>query len=265
MDNTHGGDGTRSISHTIENTGSDVQTSGMEGMGKTMQEEIGQELQGHELRRNEESDDAICHAELHALAHRLTLARRRDGIARADADWVDRPFDDWLAGLQGESRLSRLSIAELGVGMTLSLAMRDAIIISMVADRRPKTAEVVDKRLLIGFASRPHDPRNAACMGQLLARAFEDKTARIDAARCRHGIDMLSGMVHNLPDEYVVQPLAVIAYITWWMGEEGADEVALRALRLDSDCTLAAIVCSALRHGIWPAWLRRDVADDAEG
>ena len=229
----------------------------------------GQDAQWRGSHRNG-TGDTIGPTELGALAQKLTGARRRDGIAKADADWFDRPLDEWLSGLQGGSGLSRSSIVELGVGMTHSLAMRDAIIISMVATGRSQTSGGgdgdkggVNKRLLIGFASRPHDPGNAARMGQLLARAFEDEAARIDAARCRNGIEMLSTMVRTLPDEYVVQPLAVIAYITWWMGEGSAGDVALRALSLDSGCTLAAIVCSALRHGVWPAWLRREAAGDS--
>ena len=193
---------------------------------------------------------------LEDAARRLTSARRHLGIAQADADWVEQPFEDWLGCLGSTgTMLGQESVIRFASGMLHSLAIRDALIISVVARSNGDGTSPCSTALLVGFASRPHDPMNVERMGDLLAEAFEDKEARADALRCGNALAILASMVEILPDEYTVQPLAIMAYIAWWMGSDEASVLAFRALDRDEGCTLAAIVCSALRHGIWPAWL----------
>ena len=59
------------------------------------------------------------------------------------------------------------------------------------------------------------------------------------------------------------QPLAVLAYVMWWMGDSRAVAFALRCLMLDEDCSLAAIVCSAYQRGVMPAWMGAGPHHDA--
>ena len=76
----------------------------------------------------------------------------------ADAAWVDEPFDDWLAMLHEGKPLARTSMLALAVGMDQTLAVRDALIVSIVGG-----ADGARKAVLMDFASRP------ACAGGLRA------------------------------------------------------------------------------------------------
>ena len=206
-------------------------------------QELVRSQQTHEAERRIERDV------LREEVQRFTLARRESGIVTADAAWVDRPCDNWLAALHGQEELTLSSMARLAVGMSLSLPMRDALIVSIVA--REDSGDVpVTKQLMVSFASRPHEPHNVACMSDLLSHAFEHRHAHTDEAKCKRGIEMLGQMVRALPEEYTVQPLAVLAYAAWWIADDRAGEYALSALRLDENCTLAGIVCAALGQGL---------------
>lgn len=201
------------------------------------------------VRPGHAAEPRIERALLRDEAQAFILARRQVGIVTADAEWVDTPFDDWLAALCGQDEMSVSSMARLAVGMSLSLPIRDALIISLVA-RQDISDAPVSKQLMVTFASRPHEPRNVASMSDMLSRAFEHRHVDLDVRRCRRGIDILTRMVRVLPEEYTVQPLAVLAYVTWWMNDERACAYALSALRLDENCTLAGIVCAALGQGL---------------
>ena len=74
-----------------------------------------------------------------------------------------------------------------------------------------------------------------------LQGAFFDERRRPDEPRCRAGADMLVAMADRVPESFSVQPLAVLAYVMWWMGDSRAVAFALRCLMLDEDCSLAAI------------------------
>lgn len=173
----------------------------------------------------------------------------------ADAAWVERPFEDWarcLTGLSGE--LQEGSGNALAVGMAETLSIRDALIVSLVAG-----GEAMGTTAMIEFASRPHDPKNVNLMCRLLAGAFEDEHALPDMARSRLGIHALEPMLRLRPERFRVQPAAVIAYVSWWAADARSASYALQALAIDGNCTLAAIVLSALEHGIRPAWCRNHV------
>jgi len=65
---------------------------------------------------------------------------------------------------------------------------------------------------------------------------------------------MMFDIIGMVPERYHVQPLAIISYVLWWMGDERAMLCAMRALALDENCSLAAIICSAAHRHIGPAW-----------
>ena len=186
---------------------------------------------------------------LHEERQRLLLARRELGIVAADAQWVNHLCTNWFTALRGENEMTERSMMQLAVGMSLSLPMRDALIISMVACEDAGGVPVT-KQLMVAFATQPHEPQHVAAMSDMLSCAFEHRYERVDVNRCRRGMHILSTLVRGMPEEYTVQPLAVLAYIAWWMGDERACEYALRALRLDESCTLAGIVCAALGQGL---------------
>ena len=66
---------------------------------------------------------------------------------------------------------------------------------------------------------------------------------------------MLVDIVDTVEDtdlKLQAQPLAIISYILWWMGDERAMLAAMRALAIDEECSLAAIVAAAIHGDRWP-------------
>ncbi len=185
------------------------------------------------------------------LGTQLREDRRERGPHVADAAWVDEPFDDWLAMLHEGKPLARTSMLALAVGMDQTLAVRDALIVSIVGG-----ADGARKAVLMDFASRPHAPEVCARMGRLLTAAFTDEHGGLDEARCRAAVGALKDMAGIVPERYRVQPLTIMAYVLWWLGKDEAVEYALEALAIDERCSLAAIVLGAMRRGIYPVWLR---------
>ena len=207
---------------------------------------------------NSGADTVFSRQELDTLAETLVRSRMKLGLAAADAAWVDRLFDDWLIGLRSTTHvLHRVSASRLAVGMTRSLAIRDSLIISMVSTIEGDHPVATDKKALIEMASRPHAPHSVQRMSHLLAQTFEDEHMHADPHRCSQGVRMLLQLIALIPKQYAVQLHAVVAYVCWWMGDERAADHARIALEFDERCTLAAIVSSALRHHIAPAWNRR--------
>ena len=159
-------------------------------------------------------------------------------------------MDEWLSCLDaGNTDLGRETMAAFAVGMRETLSIRDALILSLVIDesRCPKS-------WLMEFAARPHLARTRTRMGELLTCAFEDESMMPDKERCHTGIGMLLDIAEASPVPYCIQPLAVIAYTLWWLGDPRAMVFALRCLLLDEDCSLAAMIFSAADRGVAPAW-----------
>ncbi len=124
------------------------------------------------------------------LGTQLREDRRERGPHVADAAWVDEPFDDWLAMLHEGKPLARTSMLALAVGMDQTLAVRDALIVSIVGG-----ADGARKAVLMDFASRPHAPEVCARMGRLLTAAFTDEHGGLDEARCRAAVGALKAVL----------------------------------------------------------------------
>ena len=190
------------------------------------------------------------------------MERIRDGIERdcarrgtsaAMRDLIEGPFMRWMDAM-GDARtehgaLDRADMMTIAAAMDRTLAVRDALIVSIILGE-----EDAPREFLLDFIARPMLPRNARRLEDLLGKSFRDAARRPGKARCDQGIDMLFDIIGVVPERYQVQPLAVIAYVLWWMGDERAMLCALRALALDEGCSLAAIVCSALHRHVGPAW-----------
>lgn len=144
--------------------------------------------------------------------------------------------------LHGRRALDARLVSSTARMLSTRLAVRDALIIAAV---RP---DAVDAEAMAAFAFEPHEPRTATLMGRLLTGAFEagegydaETIGRFDAL-----IDAADGE----PD---AQCLAVRAYLAWWRRDkDNAMRLALEALTLSEDCTLAGIVFAALTRGILP-------------
>lgn len=213
-------------------------------------------IQQRRQRRPEQSglnevEDVHLAVRIEELGARLREERRERGPHEADAEWMDTPLDDWLAVLRGEGELPRPSMLALAVGMDQTLAIRDALIVSLVAG-----TDGLVKQVLMDFASRPHEPEVCSRMGAMLTGAFTDAHGSLDLVRCEFGLNALRSIVTLVPRRYRIQPLTIMAYVSWWKGDADAADYALRALAIDERCSLAAIVLSAIRRGVYPAWLR---------
>ncbi|KAB8288525.1 DUF4192 family protein [Bifidobacterium avesanii] len=175
--------------------------------------------------------------------------RRQMGVEESDAAWFADPLDDWLACLErGGDGLSRESVASLAAGMREKLAFRDALIVSLLC-------RGVDRSQLMELAARPHRPESVRCLSRALNDAFRDADAAPDRRRCERGLKMLAQIARAVPPGWRVQPMTLVAYVLWWMGDPRAVVYAVRVLADDERCTLAGIVLSAMEHGIAPAWM----------
>lgn len=177
---------------------------------------------------------------------------RRAALGTSDAirEWIEPAMQAWITQVDAHTdELDTASMERLAVAMKQVLAVRDALIVSLVAN-----PEKIDFEQLMAFATKPHETQNRALMKSLLSESFEH--LRPDDDRCHAGLNMLAMMADRLPTPYDVQPLAVIAYTLWYMGDARSAVVALHCLDKDEDCSLAALVFSAVDRGVKPAWAK---------
>ena len=186
----------------------------------------------------------ITGTEMKETINQFEQDRRSNGTRKAVRSLISEAFLIWMDALEQASAVIRIT-----VGMDEMLSIRDAFLISAIVDEQRASRE-----FLMDFAERPKQPSNAQRLEQLLSDAFRDPSARPDMKRCDQAINMLFDIIDMIPKPYRAQPFAVISYIMWWMGQEGAIAAAISALAIDDRCSLAAIVCSAVERHIGPAW-----------
>ncbi|MGO1260942.1 MAG: hypothetical protein ACTMHX_04645 [Bifidobacterium mongoliense] len=178
------------------------------------------------------------------------------GYERAVREWCEPLFRAWLDSLANATDTTgahtRLALA---AGMHESLAIRDALIVSVVTD-------IDDLDTMLDMAARPHEPRNVSIMCQSLAAAFDDPDAKPDTAKSAAATEMLETTVRELDASHAAgaflsQPEAFSAYIQWWNHQPARARLSAQsALVHDENTTLAAIVLTALDHDINPSWIR---------
>ena len=171
------------------------------------------------------------------------------------ADLFRDAFEEWLSGLDMERpALSEQSKKTLAESMRASMAWRDSILVSATCSNSSE----YDEAKLKGFAfHREHEE----WLGRMMSGSLKDETLGEDRTVCRRAVGMLFDIVEAVEDidiELQAQPLAVIGYLLWWMGDDRAMLAAMRAVAIDEECSLAAIVIGAVHGGRWPAPARRD-------
>lgn len=208
----------------------------------------------------------ITGTEMKETINQFEQDRRSNGTRKAVRSLISEAFLIWMDALEQasaendescrvsvtrtECSLDRDTVIRITVGMDEMLSIRDAFLISAIVDEQRASRE-----FLMDFAERPKQPSNAQRLEQLLSDAFRDPSARPDMKRCDQAINMLFDIIDMIPKPYRAQPFAVISYIMWWMDQEGAIAAAISALAIDDQCSLAAIVCSAVERHIGPAWI----------
>ncbi len=182
------------------------------------------------------------------LREQLRRNRRDMGPEQANAEWIQEPLNAWLGQLDAHTiDLDDENMAALAVGLNEVMSIRDALIISLIVDET-----VCDADMLMDIVSRPCTRRVSKAVHHLLSEAFDDEFGP-DRARCQAGLMMLNAMSKMVPKSMRAQPLAIIAYVLWWVGDGRASSYALQSLEVDRDCSLAAIVLKTLHCGMEPA------------
>ena len=174
------------------------------------------------------------------MTEHLRRARREQGPERANREWMEGPLDEWLDHLDdGDDDLDDEVMAALAVGMNETLAIRDALILSLVS----RCGEC-DRDVMMDILSRPAAPEVALTVRDLMYDSFGDAW-HPDMERCRTGIAMFDRMAMLVPHRLAAQPLASIAYILWWVEDPRAPMYAMRSLEADGECSLATLILYA--------------------
>ncbi|PXY89146.1 hypothetical protein DKK68_03160 [Bifidobacterium asteroides] len=206
---------------------------------------------GERMGGDDDMNDSHEHG-MTELMENYREGRRRWGVEDADRRWLRQPLTEWTAclkGQQAEPHLNPDSTDRLAVAITETLAIRDGLILSILA---PEPG--LDDDRLLDLCVRPNDPANVTALCSILDSVFKDSTMRPDHPRCRAGLVMLEAMAGKAPPGFRSQPLAVASYVDWWSGGSQASGFAEQALADDRSCSLAAIVLALIGRSIDPAW-----------
>lgn len=162
-------------------------------------------------------------------------------------------FDEWLDGLDTpQATLTKHSMEILAKSMRKSMALRDAILLSVICAGNPE----YDKGKLRDYAAAPRIPNQqlSEWCERMMKWSFAHAGHETDKDKVANASRMLVDIVDTVDTDLKlqVQPLAIISYILWWMGDGRAMLAVMRALAIDEECSLAAIVAAAIHGDRWP-------------
>lgn len=160
-------------------------------------------------------------------------------------------FDEWLDGLDTpQATLTKHSMEILAKSMRKSMALRDAMLLSVICAGNPEYA--ADK--LRDYAAAPRIPNHqlSEWCERMMKWSFAHAGHETGKDKVVNASRMLVGIVGTVDLKLQTQPLAIISYILWWMGDGRAMLTAMRALAADEECSLAAIVAAAIHGDLWP-------------
>ncbi len=181
------------------------------------------------------------------MAH--TDIRKNPTATRFD---IHAAFDEWLEGLDTDRpALTGRCMETLAGAMGVDMAVRDAVILSIICSNDPE----YDADKIRALAFGPGTGWTAAWCERMMYRSVGLDADGKDASRAARAIGMLSGIAEHvgaIDMGLPAQPFAVIGYVLWWMGDERAMTSAMRALAIDGECSLAAIVVNAIHADRWP-------------
>jgi hypothetical protein len=175
--------------------------------------------------------------------------RAQQGVQAGDRLWVTPLLIAWEDSLGNSGgSLDDDELIRLGVAMGETLAIRDAVIISLAGNTTVSQ--------LVEVACNPFSQSAHRIMVANFSSVFHSPTFVPTVKRCRTIIELLQRMNTLLPAAYTVQPYAVIGYLYWWMGNMRAARSAIRdALEIDAQCMFAVILRRTLENHVLPAWL----------
>ena len=156
----------------------------------------------------------ICEAEMERLEDQLVEDCKSLGMAESIRDFLQEPFSEWMDELADESsgdddsspecRLSRNGAGALAIAMQQTMAVRDALLVSIIVDERRSSRD-----FLMGFMANPTLPGNTRHLEESLNGSFRDASRKPDTKRCDNGVNMMFDIIGMVPERYHVQPLAM--------------------------------------------------------
>lgn len=186
---------------------------------------------------------------MRAMVSLYRNTRRADGPELATRAWVKNPLLHWLEMVDGAEPLCQCDIDKLVVACHETYAIRDALIASLVCH-----PSLVPSDVLLQLACRPMEQKSSGIMCDILSRSFKQRCFQLDRRRAARGIEAVSTWIELYPETFQVQLWVICAYCSWWMQEPYALQYAQKALEIDSSCTLANIVVTALERKLFPVW-----------
>lgn len=176
-------------------------------------------------------------AELHTLQH-------EEGPTPANRIWFTPLLDQWLHNLENKQvDMDADTLIRLAVSMNETLPMRDALLLSLIAD--------MSRDQLLTIAIHHNSNESRTLVARYLGDALLD-TGHADHDRIQAGVTMLSALAETSPEPLKAHPYAGIAYVLWYLNDERATVFALRALASNEDCSLAGIVMAFIQQGAHP-------------
>lgn len=133
-------------------------------------------------------------------------------------------FDEWLDGLDTpQATLTKHNMEILAKSMRKSMALRDAILLSVICAGNPE----YDEGKLRDYAAAPRIPNHqlSEWCERMMKWSFAHAGHETDKDKVLNAIRMLVDIVDTVEDtdlKLQAQPLAIISYILWWMGDERA-------------------------------------------
>ena len=166
----------------------------------------------------------ICEAEMERLEDQLVEDCKSLGMAESIRDFLQEPFSEWMDELADESsggddsspecRLSRNGAGALAIAMQQTMAVRDALLVSIIVDERRSSRD-----FLMGFMANPTLPGNTRHLEESLNGSFRDASRKPDTKRCDNGVNMMFDIIGMVPERYHVQhwPSSVMCCGGWAM------------------------------------------------
>ncbi len=166
-------------------------------------------------------------------AEEFARARERHDWREIAGEWFEAPVRRWIGTLDadGEPEDDTGDAVTLAVGMREFLSLRDVMLVAAICGER--TDFTADRA--IDFLKRPMIRNNVRWMENMLTETFHGSQAP-DRQRCMKAVDLLLALIDRLDggDEgWQAQPYETVAYILWWLGDERALPMAVRALYPD--------------------------------
>ena len=147
----------------------------------------------------------ICEAEMERLEDQLVEDCKSLGMAESIRDFLQEPFSEWMDELADESsggddsspecRLSRNGAGALAIAMQQTMAVRDALLVSIIVDERRSSRD-----FLMGFMANPTLPGNTRHLEESLNGSFRDASRKPDTKRCDNGVNMMFDIIGMVPE-----------------------------------------------------------------